>query len=77
MIYTITLNEHDLNNLVYAALDTASQPIGYQAKSLIEAQVLYQDSQREEIAELNATAPDVTDAPVVEAEAQQAPNVAS
>jgi hypothetical protein len=52
-------------------------PIGYQAKSLIEAQVLYQDSQREEIAELNATAPDVTDAPVVEAEAQQAPNVAS
>ena len=77
MIYTITLHDHDLNNLVIPALDSAMQPIGYQAKSLIMAQVEYQDSQQEAAAELQTTAPEVTEAPVVDDQSQQAPNVAS
>lgn len=75
MIYTITLSEHDLNNLVIAALDTAMQPLGYQAKSLIMAQVEYQDAQAEQRAAAQEVGPDVTEAPVVDAAPQQAPNV--
>lgn len=77
MIYTITLNDHDLNDLVIPALDSAMQPLGYQAKTLIMAQVEYQDSQQAAVEELQATAPEVTEAPVVDDQSQQAPTVAS
>lgn len=75
MVYTITLTDHDLNNLVIAALDAAPQPIGYQAKSLIMAQVEYQDTKAEELAKTQEAGPEVTDAPVVDAAPQQAPDV--
>lgn len=75
MIYTITLADHDLNNLVIPALDSAQQPLGYQAKTLIMAQVEYQDAQSQDAAAAQAAAPDVIEAPVVDDAPQQAPNV--
>ena len=75
MVYTITIAEPELNNLVIAALDTAMQPLGYQAKSFIMAQVEYQDAQAAEPDATQGDTPDVTEAPVVDAAAQQAPNV--
>lgn len=77
MIYTITIAEQELNNLVLAALDTAMQPLGYQAKSFIMAQVEYQDAQAEKLAAEQIAGPDVIEAPVVDAAPQQAPDVAS
>jgi len=75
VIYTITIAEAELSNLVFAALDTAQQPLGYQAKSFIMAQVEYQDAQAAELAATQGDAPDVTEAPVVDSAPQQAPNV--
>jgi hypothetical protein len=77
VIYTITIAELELNNLLIPALDSAQQPVGYQAKSFIMAQVEYQDKQAEELAELQAAGPDVTEAPVVDAAPQQAPDVST
>jgi len=70
VVYTIIIAEQELNNLLIPALDSAVQPVGYQAKSFIMAQVEYQDAQA-------AAGPDVIEAPVVDAVPQQAPDVAS
>ena len=77
MVYTITIAELELNNLLIPALDSAIQPVGYQAKSFIMAQIEEQNAQAEELAELQAASPDVIEAPVVDAAPQQAPDVAS
>ena len=77
MVYTITIAELELNNLLIPALDSAIQPVGYQAKSFIMAQIEEQNAQAEELAELQAASPDVIEAPVVDAVPQQAPDVAS
>lgn len=77
MIYTITIADHDLENFLIPALDGAIQPFGSQAKSFIMAQIEYQDAQAEELAAAQEAAPDVTEAPVVDAAPQQAPNVSA
>jgi hypothetical protein len=77
VIYTITIAEQELNNLVIPALDGAIQPFGSQAKSFIMAQVEYQNAQAEELAATQDAGADVTEAPVVDSAPQQAPNVAA
>lgn len=75
--YTIILSDHDINNLVYPALDNSAQPLGYQAKTLIEAQVVAQDAAAAAATEAQATVESGEEAPVVDGESQAAPDVAA
>lgn len=75
--YTIILADHDIENLVYPAFDNSAQPLGYQAKTLIEAQVIAQDAAIATAQDAEASASESEAAEVIGGEAQVAPDVAA
>lgn len=85
MIYTFTFSKYDLFDILLPALETAQDPLRWQAKSFIQANIDEQDAAAKEEAEKAAAAaaaieaqqPEVVEAPVVDEEEQPAPNVAS
>lgn len=85
MRYTFTFNDHDLYTILIPALETADEPLRWQAMSFIQANIDAQDAAAKEEAEkaeaaaaaIEAQQPEVVEAPVVDEEEQPAPNVAS
>jgi hypothetical protein len=75
--YTIILADHDIENLVYPAFDNSAQPLGYQAKTLIEAQVIAQDAAIATAQDAEASVSESENAAVIDGEVQAAPDVAT